>query len=145
MNFQIHQLHKSQWDELYAKNAHECVFEEPHDPESSRADYALLVVRPDLDQPVIYVTIKELTSKTAAIEYGGSFPAHRGSPLTYRAYEAVIDFMKEKYQQVHMLIRNDNRPMLKFALKSGFMITGVSVGAGNALLTEHTLDFKKGE
>jgi hypothetical protein len=143
MNLVIHKLKKEHWDEVYAKNAHEAVFAETYNPASSRADFALLVVRKDLDEPVLYATVQEVNGLSVTLEYGGSFPNHRGSPITFKAYEAILDMLRESYEQAYMMIRNDNRSMLKFALKKGFLVTGVSVGAQGALLLEHTLNLKE--
>lgn len=120
----------------YSENAHLIAFNETGYSEIERCDYALMVV--DNDEPLMYATIKELDAMSGYMQRGGAFPSAKGSTKSYRAFELILDFLKERYPYVTMRVENKNLPMLKFAMKAGFIIDGISYFK-NKIYLEHIL------
>lgn len=141
MSFNLVHIPKEKWVQDFAKHVHLSVFGKDESEKEEGLDYALFITH--LENPVIYTTIKEAGKKTAVLEYGGSFPDYRASHLTYTAFVYLVERLKETYDHVFMIIRNDNFSMLKFALKSKFKITGISTQESGAPLLEHRLTFDK--
>lgn len=88
-----------------------------------------------------YVTCREYDSETVYWQFGGAFPGTVGTSLSFKGYQAFVDYCKPKYKRVTTLIENTNCVMLKMAMKVGFRIVGVRVFAGSILL-EHLLEFE---
>ena len=130
---------KDEWKVL-AADAHAICFHELRDPEMDRIDFALLAV--DEEKPLAYMTVRELDAKSAYLQHGGSFDHTRGTANSYRSYLALLNALKEKnYTRAGTYIENTNTPMLKFAMKAGWLITGIRTFEGSILL-EHQLQFK---
>jgi hypothetical protein len=85
------------------------------------------------------MTLKEIDDETVYLQHGGSFRPN--SVSSFSAYKLMLNRLKEMgYKTGQTYIENTNTPMLKFALKCGWLITGVRI-FGNSILTEQTLDF----
>lgn len=127
--------------ELWAgmsESAHLTVFCEKRPWEFNRIDFALMAVD---EKPLQYVTCRELDQETLYWQYGGSFPSCKGTPKSFAAYKAIIETCRKAgYKRITFLVENNNFSMLKFAMASGFMITGVKNFQGSILL-EHILEF----
>lgn len=127
----VKQITKEEWKPL-AKPVHEAVFGELWDPEFERLDYALIA---DVNGIAIqYAVIRESDRDTAYVQYGGSFPDHRNSIVSYRAYQAILNWLYERYKAVSFLTENINLPMIKFAIKEGFIIVGMRNFNGHVML-----------
>lgn len=134
----VNQLSPSQWSEL-AEEAHLLCFNEVRDCSMDRIDFALYTT--DGNKPLAYMTCKELDSETVYLQYGGSFPETQGTANSYRAYQAMLKSLPELgYKRAGTYIENTNQPMLKFAMKAGWLITGTRFFEGTLLL-EHTIKF----
>lgn len=127
------------WAE-YSKEAHLLCFGEVRVVEMDRISFALLAT--DEEKPVAYMTIQELDGLTVYLQHGGSFPETRGSANSWRAYVSMLNHLKEMgYTRAGTYIENTNKPMLKFAMKAGWLITGIRTFEGSVLL-EHQLKFE---
>lgn len=122
-------------------NAHLAVFTEQWSLDLERIDFALLTVDEN-DIPLQYVTIREKDSKTAYLQYGGSFPSVKGTVLSRKSFRAILDELdRTGYERVTFLVENTNKPMLKLALIEDFLITGVRIWDGSVLI-EHLKEKK---
>jgi hypothetical protein len=131
-------LSKEQWQEL-SDNAHAICFNESNFSAIERVDYALLVIKDDV--PMVYATIREHDSATAYLSHGGSLPSAKGTTASFAAYMYVIKYLCGKYDVLSTRIQNTNKPMLKFAMKAGFIIDGISYHK-NKVYLEHILEVK---
>jgi hypothetical protein len=133
---------KEDWVEI-AEKAHLIVFNEVKKPEMDRIDFALLVEN-DGGIPMQYATCKELDAESLYFQYGGSFPGTKGSPKSLHCMERILDWAEfAGYRRIAFLVENTNEPMLKLALRCGFLITGIRNFKGSILL-EHTREFPSG-
>lgn len=137
----IHKLSPQEWS-IFSEQAHLLAFDEIRPFLSERIDYALLATS-DENKPMGYVTVRELDDESVYWQFGGSFPETRGSMACLKGYRAFLDWHKERYARVATLIENTNIPMLKMAMKVGFLIVGVKNVQGKVLL-EHSIEFKRG-
>lgn len=138
MKVQVLPVSKEEWAVL-AADAHKIVFGEVLPEGQAKIDFTLLPIDVEKDEPLGYVTVREIDRKTAYLSFGGAFPSGKGTIKTWLAYSACHQKLKElKYSEALTFIKNNNRAMLKFAAKIGYLITGVRVSEGNVLL-EHTL------
>jgi hypothetical protein len=129
-------LSKEQW-KSFSDQAHLLCFNETGFSDIERCDYALLVVKDDV--PLMYATIREHDSVTAYMSHGGAFPSAKGTASSYRAFELIMGFLKRNNEVVAMRVLNTNTPMLKFAMKAGFIIDGISYHK-NKVYLEHILE-----
>jgi len=137
MKYQVLEVPQDVWNEKYAKNAHISVFEEGYNPDEHSCDFALLVSKDDT--LISYSTIKNLTPENVCMEYGGSFPTHRGSTHVLQTFLVMLDYLKQKgKKEVYYVTTNENYPMLKFGLFAGFKITGMTLSKKGKLLLEHS-------
>jgi hypothetical protein len=126
----------------FSENAHSIVFEK-HKPASwDRIDHAMLVVRDE--DPVGYITAREVDAETVYWQFGGMFPKYRDGVNTMKAYKLCIDLAALRYKRISTLIENTNTAMLRIAMHQGFRIIGVRA-VGGSVLVEHLLEFKQGE
>ena len=137
---EVLQIPKIEWDTL-AKDAHVAVFGGGVPHGVIRYDYALVAVQDEIMQT--YVTVREVTKDIVYWQYGGAFPPARDTIKSYRGYEAMTEWTRERYSEIFTLIENTNTVMLKFALHIGYRIIGVRNFDGEVLL-EHRLDLKEG-
>lgn len=123
----------------FGYNAHLICFNEKRDTQLDRIDFALLAVD---EEPIAYMTCKELDGKTIYLQYGGAFPSAKGTIKSFFGYAAMLRQLKEyNYDTAGTYIENTNKTMLKFAAKAGWIITGIRTHEGSVLL-EHRLKFK---
>lgn len=135
----LQRLSPQEWEGL-AEQAHLAVFGEVRPASMNRIDFALVTERDSV--PLQYMTCREADEETVYINYGGSFPSAKGTPLSYQCFELEMAYLQEKYKRATMLIENTNQPMLKFAMKQGLVITGIRNFKGSILL-EHTIEWSK--
>lgn len=136
----VKQIPELEWRTHFAKDAHQIVFRETWDAGFERIDFALLT-HDEKEQLVQFATIREMDSESAYIQYGGAFPDFRNSKKSLDSFSAILNWLEERYKNVGFLTENTNFPMLKFAIKKKFIITGVRFFKGHLLL-EH---FKSGK
>jgi hypothetical protein len=114
---------KKDWD-LYAESAHLICFGELRPKELNRYDFTIVAENKD-GVPLVYSTIRENDSVSAYMQYGGAFPSSKGTILSYRCFIEIVEWLKQKYRHINMLVENKNKPMLKFAMSAGFEIIGI--------------------
>lgn len=129
-------LTKDQWLD-YTDKAHELCFGETKHSEIERCDYALVAVKDDV--PLMYATIKEIDALSAYMQRGGAFPSVKGTASSYKAFELILAYLKQGYPCVTMRVENNNTSMLRFAMKAGFLIDGISYYK-NKIFLEHLLE-----
>lgn len=135
----VQRVHKDDWLTAAAQ-AHLIVFNETKKPELDRIDFAL-VVESEHQIPLQYATCRELHAESLFVQYGGSFPGTKGTINSLRCFEEILTWAREQgYKRVSFLVENTNTPMLKLALTTGFLITGVRNHDG-AILLEHVKKF----
>jgi RimJ/RimL family protein N-acetyltransferase len=139
MDIAIKAVSAAEWLKLSEK-AHSIVFGEFRPASKERFDYALIAIDPT-DTLMGYITVRESDSDTAYWQFGGSFPSYRGSPYMFKAYAKAIEWSRGRYDRITTFIKNDNKPMLKFALHAGFKVVGVRAFKGNVLL-EQSIEFQ---
>lgn len=135
---EIDQLTKKQWAE-HSEQAHAICFKAHKPKEWDRIDFAL-VVRDD-QKLMGYVTCREIDAETLYWQFGGAFPGTVKTSLSWKGYQAFVEYCKSRYKRVTTLIENTNCVMLKMAMKVGFRIVGIRTFKGDVLL-EHLLEFE---
>lgn len=135
---EVLKIDSEHWISGFSENAHLAVFGEKKDRNLERIDFALLAVHDDI--PISYVTCRELDKESIYWQYGGCVEKYRGSILSYRATEKLLFWCKQRYKRCAFYVENDNKAMLKTALKLGFKITGVR-NFKNVVLLEHLLEW----
>ena len=123
----------------YSESAHLICFNQTGRGAIERCDLALMVV--DGETPLMYATIKEHDTLSAHLSFGGAFPSCKGTSLSVKAYDLIMDYLKKNYKYVTMFIKNTNTPMLKFGLRAGFIITGIDYRF-NEIYLIHVLEVK---
>jgi len=132
-------ISKDDWGKL-SKEAHLITFGEDKKPDAERIDFTL-AVESFGGVPMAYATCKELDSESLYWQYGGSFPDTKGTVHSFRAMKELLKWVKTAgYVRLGFYVENDNAPMLKLALKTGFKIMGVRYFRDSILL-EHRLEF----
>ena len=130
---------KEEWAEKFYFNAHFSVFKEPMEAGVERIDFAQLVETHE-ENLVMYATICEPKKGTAYINYGGSFPAFRGSITSLKAFKKILSDLFETHNEVTFHCENTNFAMLKLAISTGFKIIGVTYTRSGKILVEHLLE-----
>jgi hypothetical protein len=130
-------LSRDEWKK-YAENAHLAVFGERRSAEMDRIDFVMLMVKGDV--PVGYITAREVDQETVYLAYGGAFPGSIETVNAVWGYKLGFDYVAKNYKRATTLIENTNRPMLKLAMKFGWLIKGIRVFKDSVLL-EHQIEF----
>lgn len=130
---------KEEWKPV-SETAHLLCFGTKKPESLDRIDFALVV---GTETPAGYLTCREQDADTLYWQFGGAFPGTRNSSMTWKGYQAFVEWCKPKYKRITTLIENDNTVMLKMAMKIGFRIQGVRVFKGQVLV-EHLLEFTDG-
>lgn len=139
MELSVKKIGPQLWSSTFSEHAHLGVFGEFHDRNLDRIDYALLCINKE-DEPVAYMTCRELDSESVYWQYGGVFGPYRNSVTAFRACESFTKYHRENYKRCATYIENTNTAMLKVALKLGFKISGIR-NFKNSVLVEHLLEF----
>jgi hypothetical protein len=135
----IEKYNPEEWA-LVSENIHRGVFHREKPAAWDRISYVLVAYENSI--PLGYITIQEMNSDTAYLQFGGAFPRLRHSHRVWLLFEMGLQPLLSQYTKIFFLVENTNKPMLKLAHKSGFLITGVRVHQGN-ILVEHSLDRKE--
>lgn len=134
----IVRIEKEEWSQLSEK-AHKAVFKETKPVDMDRIDFAL-VCENEFEIPMTYITCRENDKDTIYFQYGGAFPGTKDTMHSFRAMQMSVRWCKERYKRIHFYVENTNKPMLKMAMKVGFLITGIR-NYKNHILIEHLLEF----
>lgn len=116
----IHKLSSEQWKGL-SKSAHMAVFNKVRPPEVDRSDFVYFVTEDD--KPFGYISVKEMDSSTAYLQFGGVVPDKRGSVKTYKGFVSVLEELAE-YKNLTCFVENTNRVFIKMLLQLGFLVVG---------------------
>lgn len=143
MKFWVERQSSEEWAQ-YSEPAHLIVFGESKPKDMDRIDFALLIRNDASPQLMGYATCREWDRDSLYWQYGGAFPGTKSSSLTFRGYQAVLDYTRANYKRVSTLIENTNVVMLKFAAKVGFKIIGIRTIYGKIYL-EHHMEFENAE
>jgi RimJ/RimL family protein N-acetyltransferase len=138
MKVQIRHLTPAQWADI-SEMAHKVVFEKKKEASFDRIDYALMAV--DEEGGCLgYLTARDLNRENVYWQFGGAFPSVRGTASSWTTFQAALEWTKSQgYKRISMYIENTNAVFLKFALKAGFLITGLKT-VGQQILLEHALE-----
>lgn len=127
----------SQWG-LVSERLHAETFGEFRPDSLNRIDFALVYWLDD--EPLGYMTCREMDSESVYIGYGGILPKNRRNPKSFTGYMELLMYLQERYLRASTLIENNNVEMIRLAMKVGFRITGVRNFKGQIFL-EHTIDW----
>lgn len=123
------------------ETAHLACFGEFRPRAMERFQFALLSTSDDGREHLGYVTCKEADAETLYWQYGGAFPGTAGTTKAFRLFKEFLRWGKGRYNYISFLVENKNTPMLKMAMKMGFLITGVRVFK-EWILLEHSVDLR---
>jgi hypothetical protein len=137
----IETLSPHQWSAI-AQEAHALSFGELRPAAMNRIDFTLLAT--DGDVPLGYVQGRWADHESVYWQYGGIFPPFAKSVCAWTGFQGFLKKTQaEGCKRVNFLVENTNLPMLKLAMKAGFLIQGVRVFHGRILL-DHLLEFEGG-
>lgn len=129
----VEKLSKEQWD-ILSYDAHVAVFKEKRPVQSNRIDYALLCTD-DYKKIQGFVTIREIDHESVYWQYGGTLEQFRSTPVTFKGYCLFAErCFEEGASSISTLVENSNTPMLKLALKIGFLVIGTKAHEGKIYL-----------
>lgn len=130
MRYSIQKYNADEWREL-GHYAHRLVFQENRDPLIDRISFALLAHNGE--EPVGYVTCRELDSESLYWQYGGAMDEFRGFTAV-TAFKLFFDHCRENYNRISMLVKNDNIKCLHLLMKMGFVAIGIRFFGGDIFL-----------
>jgi hypothetical protein len=112
---------KNKVDRGFLEHLHLTTFgaELPHD----FFRYDALLIAGDDTTMFSYTLVREISSETVELAWGGTSTEHRG----FRSLKILSSFCEEvfkEYKYVTIQVHNKNYPMLKLALGNGFTIIG---------------------
>lgn len=127
----------SNWESI-SKDAHTAIFGEVRPDTLNRHHFVVVVFG---DKKIGgYFTCLEQDSETVYIQYGGVFPNFKESIYVLRGYAEMLKDLAVDFKRAWTRIENTNIPMLKMALKMGFVIMGTYFFNGKLFL-ELTKEF----
>lgn len=135
----VNRIEAQDWKETFSENAHRICFEKHKPGEWDRISFALIVANGE--QAMGYLTCREHDAESLYWQFGGSFPGTQGTTMTWRGYQAFVEYCRPNYKRITTLIENENVAMLKMAMKVGFRIIGLRAFGGKVYL-EHLLELK---
>lgn len=137
----IEKIGREDWKVLSA-HAHLSCFGEQKPAYFDRIDYALLAIDEKRDEPMGYVTVREIDYQTAYWQFGGAFPTIKQTLQVYTTYLAALKWMSSRYKRIYTYIENTNTTMLRIAMKAGFRIVGIRCFE-MPLVLEHLIEFSE--
>lgn len=121
MSYSVRRLNPEEW-RLNSEAAHACAFGEFRPKELERIDFALVALK---DEGLVgYAQCIEMSATHLYLQYGGAFLDCQKTMAVVPCYISLIDWCSEKYKRVSTRIENTNLPMLRLALKLGFLVIG---------------------
>lgn len=105
-----------------------------------RIDFALVAFNEG--NVIAFAQLFELNAESVYIGSGGSIREHRGSFNILGFFTEGLSILSCKYKRALMTVKNTNTPMIKMALKTGFLINGTRNVNGETYL-EMLLEFRK--
>lgn len=123
MNWKVRKISFEDWISHLAEGSHLLAFGEKRPTSLERIDYALILVD-DKNEIAAFITCKEMDSETVYWQYGGAMPQYKETIYSVKGYELLLNWARDHYNRIHTRIENRNLPMLRMALKLGFLVTG---------------------
>ena len=128
-----------EWRKEFLESAHKLAFNTEIDAETERVDFGILALKDNV--PGGYMTCRELGRKALYLQFGGVFPHEKQGFYVFQGYKMMLNWCLERYKTLETYIENTNTPMLKMAMKAGFLITGTKL-ISERLLLHHVLEVK---
>ena len=119
------------------ENIHKNVFNELVPGDFFKFDECLIAE--ENESLLAYILIKEITTDTIDIAWGGSFKETRGVWIK-KAFQEATDLLLKHYKTITFQTRNTNPSMIKLGVSAGFKIVGCVVLNENELF----VNFSKG-
>lgn len=116
------QIQKNQMTKEFLENLHTSVFDENLPGEYFKYDTCLVVKDSEGDM-LSYALVRELTSDSVELAWGGTVKEHRG----FKSIQTLTMFVEEclkHYKNVTYQTWNRNHKMLKLGLGLGFDVVG---------------------
>ena len=125
MILKVSQLPQFEWEKI-SEEAFVASFGSFRPKDLERYDFALMLERFDGEEKDIaaFITCKEMDSETLYWQFGGVLPKYEKTCPVYTGYQKFILWAKERYKRVTTRIENKNYPMLKMAMRAGFLVVG---------------------
>lgn len=120
----IEKVDSHSWKSDHMKSMYQDVFGSERDQTLETCDFVLVAKDSELD-PVGFITCHEMDGETLYWQLGGAASKIKKSGRVISHYVHCLAWSKARYQRVTTRIENTNAPMLKMALKCGFLITGI--------------------
>jgi RimJ/RimL family protein N-acetyltransferase len=134
VKFEIKKISPEEWSEL-SELAHKLAFAKVRHASHDRIDFALLAVETPSENPIGYVTVRELDHEGVYWQFGGCLDERlRGTVHILRIYEAFCAWASENCKRITTLVENTNESYLRLALRLGFEIIGVRMFKGTILV-----------
>lgn len=141
MTVQVQRIPAHAWITQFSEHAHRIAFGEIMPKTLERIDYALLAVTEK--ESLMYVTCREIDEHSLYCQFGGAMPGAKGTPASREAADAIMAWIKSRYQRMGFMCENENYPMIRLAVNLGFKIVGLRNVKGSVLL-EHLVEFASG-
>lgn len=135
----LHTLTLDEWNKL-AETAHMICFNEERPAFMNTFDFALFVEENDV--PLAYATCIELDKHSVYMQHGGVFPSATMTVKSFKAYEMIMDYLRNKYVRASTRVERSNKTMRRFAEKVGFEINGID-NFGAEIFIHFQNDFQK--
>lgn len=139
MNYTVKQITPQEWKEYLLDFAFPLAFGVRRPAEMERIDYAIIAI----DHKSVFsgfITCKVMDGETLYWQFGGPSPACDTPSKIIEVYLAAISWTRSRYKRILTRIENTNIPMLKLAIRVGFIIIG-TVNMNNKIYLELLNEF----
>ena len=138
--YELRVLSNEEWA-LLGRTSHALTFGEMREPMLNRHHFTVAVMHSgDMGG---FFTCLEMDSETLYIQHGGVLPNFQKTIHATQGYAAFIDWCEARYKRLTTKIENINAPMLRLAMKMGFLIVGTSTFK-NKIYLDHLLEVQNG-
>lgn len=107
--FEVQEAPPEEWAKL-AENAHLVGFGEKRPADMNR--YAKVIVAVADAGLLGYIGVIEHGSRIGHMQHGAAMPLIRGKGRTREVYDAMMDFLKNQYDVLTAMVKNDNLKMI---------------------------------
>ena len=128
---QVVQILKSQMDTKFLEDLHTSVFQDCIPGDFFRYDLCL-VAKDEKDNLISYALVREISSETVELAWGGTTQEHRGF-ISNKVFKAFTDKCLEHFLFVTFQTRTKNTPMIRLGLAHDYFITGTRIASDNEL------------
>jgi RimJ/RimL family protein N-acetyltransferase len=120
----VEKISLDEWKDKYMSDMYIDSFNAKKEANLEKCDFVLLC-RDYKNEAVGFLTCHELDSETLYWQYGGATKKVKNTINVSSHYVSFIKWSLERYKRVTTRIENTNTPMLRIALKCGFLIYGI--------------------